>query len=119
MVLASRLLVAVAVAGLFATPIYADIIPTQHAPESKAKETVRHQLVNLGETTQAARDCAARLTEKEAAFFAQDPGRVQVVGQAEMWAGQTDLLWWEWVFGILALAGSIFAIAWATRDGSS
>jgi hypothetical protein len=106
MVIASRLIVALAVSGLFTTPIYADVIPSQYPSKSEAKEKVQSRLTEMGVKSEDARLRAQRLTEEEASFFAQNPDRVQVVGQ-EPFGGQADLFWWEWVFGILALVGPV------------
>lgn len=114
MILASRLLVALAVTGVFAAPLGADVVPSQYAssPESKAK--VQSRLTEMGLPSAEARNRAARLTEDEAAYFALNPARLQVVGRQEMWGGQSDNFWWEWVGGALALAG--VALFLATRD---
>jgi hypothetical protein len=77
---------------------------------------VEGRLMELGMTRDAAVSQAQQLTDGEAAYFAQNPDRVQFVGQ-EIWAGQADLLWWEWVFGIAALAGAIFYGVYLTNNG--
>lgn len=106
MVFASRLLVALAVSGLFTSPIYADIIPSQYPSRSEAKEKVQSRLTEMGVKSEDAKLRAQRLTEEEASYFAQNTDRVQVVGQ-EAFGGQTDLFWWEWVLGIVALVAPI------------
>lgn len=118
MVLAGRIVVTLALAGLFAGPIYADVIPTQQAPKSEAKNSVESRLVQLGQSPESAKTCVARLTEQEAKFFARDLSRVQVVGQ-EMWGGQADPLWWELVFGGVFLVGSLLVIYSFVSDGSA
>ena len=109
MVIASRLIVALAVSGLFTTPLYADVIPSQYSSKSEAKEKVQTRLTEMGVKSEDAKLRAQRLTEDEASYFAQNTNRVQVVGQ-EPWGGQTDLLWWELVFGIIAIIGPVIWI---------
>ena len=111
MAFASRFLVALAVTGLLSAPLYADVIPSQYSSKSEAKATVQSRLTEMGLKSEDAKLRAQRLTEDEAAYFAQNTNRIQVVGQ-EPFGGQTDLLWWEWVFGIAALAGAIFYGSW-------
>ena len=52
-----------------------------------------------------AHDRVARLSPEQASYLAADPARVQLVGQ-EMWGGQSNNLWWEWIGGIAALVGA-------------
>lgn len=114
MVGASRLLVAFSAACLFAQPLFADVIPTRRAGDSKdSTQKVQSRLVELGLTADAARDQAEKLTVEQTKYFAGNPDRVQLVGQGENFGGQSDNLWWEWVFGIgmLAVAGGIIIIA--------
>lgn len=118
MLLASRLLAALVVAGLFAAPIYADVIPSRHPTKSDAGGKVQARLVELGLPAAEAKRHADELTSDEAALFAANPDRLQLAGQ-EMWAGQSTNLWWEWVFGIISLGASVWTIMWFTRDGSS
>ena len=153
MVGVSRLLVAFAVAGLLSQPLYADVIPTRRAADTKdssqkvesrlvqlgldadaAKEQVKSltddqtkyfaadssdssakvqaRLVELGLTADAAKDQVQKLNVEQTKYFAANTDRIQLVGQ-ENWGGQSDNLWWEWVFGILALAavGAVILIA--------
>ena len=107
MVFVSRVVVALALAGVFAGPLYADVIPSRRSDATDAAQKVQGRLQELGLSRDAALSHSQQLTDHEAAFFAQNPDRVQIAGQ-EIWAGQTDLLWWEWVFGIAALAGAIW-----------
>lgn len=110
----SRLVVAFALAGLFAQPIYADVIPTRRAADAKdASRKVETRLVDLGLTADAARDQVQKLTVDQTRYFASNPDRIQLVGQGENFGGQSDNMWWEWVFGIgmLAVAGAIIVIA--------
>jgi hypothetical protein len=110
----SRFLVALAVVGLFAAPLYADVIPTRRAADSKeSDQKIQTRLVDLGLTADAAKDQVQKLTVDQSRYFAENPGRVQLVGQGENFGGQSDNMWWEWVFGIgmLAIAGAIILIA--------
>ena len=105
MVGASRLLVALALVGLFTQPLYADVIPTRRAGDTKeSSEKVQSRLVTLGMTADAAKDQVSQLTVDQTKYFAGNPDRIQLVGQGENFGGQSDNLWWEWVFGIVALA---------------
>ena len=108
MVAVSRLLVALAVAGLFSTPLYADVIPTRRASDtSDSTQKVQNRLVQLGLTAGAAQEQVQKMTVEETKYFAGDLARVQLVGQGENWGGQSDNLWWEWVFGLAALGGVV------------
>ena len=111
MVGASRLLVALAAAGLFAQPLYADVIPTRRAGDTKeSSQKVQTRLVELGMTADAAKDQVQQLTTEQTKYFAGNPGRIQLVGQAENFGGQSDNMWWEWVFGIAMLAVGVGVI---------
>lgn len=115
MVNLSRAMLALAVTGLFCGPLAADVVPSRYASDSGAKQAVEAKLAASGVDAQVAQARAQRLTEEEASFFAADVQRVQVVGQ-EMWGGQSDNLWWEWLggLGFLAVAGvgiAIFAVS--------
>jgi hypothetical protein len=105
----SRLLVGLLIAAVLAGPVWADVIPTQYASPSGSQAKVEARLSELGFAPAEARLRAERLTDDQAAYFAHDPERLQLVGQ-EMWGGQSDNLWWEWVFGIAALVGVGFGI---------
>ena len=113
MVGVSRLLVALAVSGLLTSPLYADVIPTRRAGEtSESSKKVESRLLQLGVSADTAKDQVTNLTDEQTRYFAADSERIQLVGQ-ENWGGQSDNLWWEWVFGIAALgaAAAIIAIA--------
>ena len=110
MVAVSRLLVALAMAGLFTQPIYADVIPTRRAADTtESAKKVETRLVQLGVSADAAKDQIQKLTDDQTTYFAGNPERIQLVGQ-ENWGGQSDNLWWEWVFGLAALAGVAIVI---------
>lgn len=115
MVFASRLLVALAVAGIFSAPLYADVIPSRRAESSDASQKVQDRLMELGLSRNAAVNQEQHLTQAEARYFAHNPDRVQIAGQ-EPFGGQSDLLWWEWVFGSAALVGAIF-LTWYETAG--
>jgi len=113
--LVSRSVVALAAAALFSGPLYADVIPSRRAAGTDDADKVQARLVDLGVAADAARAQARELTSAELAYFAQNPDRLQRAGQ-EIFGGQSDNFWWEWVFGIGALVGVgfgyyIFAIA--------
>lgn len=110
MVNLTRAVVALALMGFFAGPLAADVIPLSYASESGAKRTVESKLAASGVDAGLAKARAARLTEEEAAYFAADAQRVQLVGQ-EMWGGQSDNLWWEWLGGLGFLAIAVGGIA--------
>jgi hypothetical protein len=103
--------VALAMAGLFTQPIYADVIPTRRAADtSDSAKKVETRLVQLGVSADAAKDQIQKLTDDQTIYFAGNPERIQLVGQ-ENWGGQSDNLWWEWVFGLAALAAvAIFIV---------
>jgi len=114
MVRVSRLLVAFAVTGLFAQALYADVIPSRRSSEtSDSSQKIQTRLVQLGLTADAAKDQAQKLTVDQSKYFAANLDRIQLVGQGENWGGQSDNLWWEWLFGIGALlvAGAVIVIA--------
>jgi hypothetical protein len=107
MVRVSRLLVAFAATGLLSHPLYADVIPTRRAADTAdASQKVQTRLVQLGLTAEAARDQVQKLNIDQTNYFAANLDRIQLVGQkGENWGGQSDNLWWEWLFGILILGG--------------
>jgi hypothetical protein len=110
MLVACRLVVALAVGGLVCPPVYADVMPTRRVPaEDTAPAKVESRLLDLGLGAAEARAQVRDLTGAEARYFAQNPERLQLVGQ-EIWAGQSDNLWWEWIGGLALLAGVTYAI---------
>jgi hypothetical protein len=105
MVAVSRLLVALAMAGLFSQPLYADVIPTRRATDTtESSKKVESRLVQLGISAESAKEQIQKLTDDQTNYFAGNPSRIQLVGQ-ENWGGQSDNLWWEWLFGLAALGG--------------
>ena len=114
MVRVSRLLVAFAVMGLFGQALYADVIPSRRSADtSDSSHKIQARLVELGLTADAAKDQAQKLSVDQSKYFAANLDRIQLVGQGENWGGQSDNLWWEWLFGIAALlvAGAVIVIA--------
>jgi hypothetical protein len=104
MVGVSRLLVALAVASFLSQPLYADVIPTRRAADTtESTKKVESRLVQLGVDANAAKEQVKSLTDDQTKYFAAETDRVKLLGQGENWGGQSDNLWWEWVFGILAL----------------
>lgn len=120
MVPVGRLMVAVALSGLFAQSLHADVIPTRRAGDStESARKVESRLLQLGVTPEAAKEQIQKLTDEQTAYFAGDPERIQLVGQeigAENWGGQSNNLWWEWVFGLVALAGVAFFIVFELHN---
>ena len=116
MVAVGRLLVAVAMAGLFTQSLHADVIPTRRAGDTtESAQKVESRLVQLGVTSDAAKEQIQKLTDDQTHYFAGNPERIQLVGQ-ETWGGQSDNLWWEWVFGIAALVGAVAIIMIAASN---
>lgn len=102
--LVTRAAVAAALSVLVSGPASADVIPARRPASSDAPERVQARLVQMGLSAPQARAQSVELTSAEAEYFARSPERLQWVGQ-EMWAGQSDNMWWEWLFGLAALAG--------------
>ena len=72
-------------------PCAADVIPTRYGDSSPAaKENVQANLVEQGLSTADAQTRADRLTSRELAFFAGNPGSVQTA---------SGLYNYEWVLG--------------------
>ena len=117
MVAVSRLLVALAMAGLFTQPLYADVIPTRRASDTtQSSKKVESRLVQLGISSESAKEQIQKLTDDQTNYFAGNPERIQLVGQ-ENWGGQSDNLWWEWLFGLAALGGvAAFIIIEVSKD---
>ncbi len=110
MVLVARVVVALAVAGFFAAPLCADVIPTRYGTDSGAAPKVEARLAELGLDAPTAQAHALQLTDGEASYFAWNPERLQLAGSQEIWAGQSDNFWWEWLFGLLSLGGAVVLI---------
>jgi hypothetical protein len=118
MVGVSRLLVALALAGLFAQQAYADVIPTRRASDtSDSSKKVESRLMQLGVAADAAKGQVQNLTDEQTKYFAASAERIQLVGQ-ENFGGQSDNLWWEWVFGILALGAAVGIIMIAVSNAN-
>ena len=109
MKLASRILAPLALLGLFAAPLCADVIPTRYPSKSDAHQKVEKALTNSGLSAADAQNRAGRLTVQEAAHFAGQ-AEFHPAGQ-ELWAGQSDNLWWEWIGGGAFLVASLIAIS--------
>jgi len=118
MVGVSRFLVALAASGLLTHSLYADVIPTRRAGDTTdSSKKVESRLVQLGVSSEAAKDQVKNLTDDQTRYFAADSERIQLVGQ-ENWGGQSDNLWWEWLFGILALGGAAAIIVIAVNNNN-
>ena len=114
MVGVSRFLVALAVSGLLTHPLYADVIPTRRPGDtSDSSKKVESRLVQLGVSAETAKDQVKNLNDEQTRYFAADSERIQLVGQ-ENWGGQSDNLWWEWLFGLLFLGAAAGGIAYYT-----
>lgn len=105
MIMATRVVVALAVAGFFSLPLCADVIPTRYESGSEAAQKMESRLAELGMDARVAGLHARQLTEEETAYFTEQPARLQMAGQ-EIFGGQSDNFWWEWLFGAAALAGT-------------
>jgi len=116
MVRVGQLVVALALSGLFMQSLHADVIPTRRAADTtESARKVEGRLLQLGVTPEAAKEQIQKLTDEQTAYFAGDPERIQLVGQ-ENWGGQSDNLWWEWLFGLIALAGVTFFIIYEINN---
>ena len=83
-----------------ALPCHADVIPTRRVERNPAAEQkVKARLEQLGVAPQEADRQVSELSHSDAAYFAQNPDRVQSVGH---------LYWYEWLGG-LVFAGVITA----------
>lgn len=83
---------------------WADVIPTRRVERNTAAEQkVKARLEQLGVTSQEADRQVADLTSRDAAYFAENPGRVQAAA---------GLYWYEWLGGIAfaVLVGAIIII---------
>lgn len=120
MIFACRLVVALALGGLVCPPVYADVIPSRRASEAgdSSAQKVESRLMELGVQAGTARTEVNNLTSAETRYFAQSPERLQLVGQeAELWAGQSNNFWWEWIGGIALLVGvTAFIYAFAKTN---
>jgi hypothetical protein len=115
MILACRAVVAMALFGIVCPPLHADVIPSRRAETpSGAVGRIESRLVGIGAPASAVKAEVSRLTASEAEYFAATPERLALVGrQSEMWAGQSNNLWWEWIGGIVLLTGVGIAIYYA------
>jgi hypothetical protein len=105
--LALRTVVTLALLGVLVGPVWGDVIPSRYAEKSDSKAKVEARLTELGVASADAKSSTRQLSEAQAAYFADSPDRVQVVGQ-EIFGGQSDNLWWEWIGGIATLGGVAF-----------
>lgn len=109
---------------VFAAPAAADVIPSRiETEEDKAAQAkVEHRFAQLGYAPETARLRAQELSLDEAAFFARAPGALRFVGQQgpdegqDIFSGQSYNLWYESVFGVIALGVTVLAIGWAVKD---
>jgi hypothetical protein len=99
--------------AVFATPLYADVIPSKRAQGAADQARVGDRVSSLGGDTAQAKASAADLTSKDGAFFASHPERVQVVGaQQDMFSGESNNLWFETILGAGWLVAGVGIIAY-------
>lgn len=115
MKLVRRLVVTASVFALLATSVHADVIPSTYKNESESRTKVEAKFTEMGLKSQTAHLRAQGMTDEEAAYFADDVQRIQVSGQ-EIWAGQTDMLWYEWIGGLAALGGTVALIFFMANE---
>jgi hypothetical protein len=102
---------------VFASPLFADHVRARRSQDGKATAAVTDRLVSLGVERASAERQVKTLTERELAYFAADPTRIQVVGAAQdMFSGQSDLVWYEAVGGLAMLVGGIALIFFAQSN---
>lgn len=115
----SRVLAMLAAAACFAGPLHADVIPSRRGGDrADAAGKIESRLAQLGVAPEAAKEQLRNLSDDQARYFAQSPERIQLVGQgdAENFGGQSDNMWWEWLFGIGALVGAGLIIYFAAQN---
>src|SRR5258705_151710 len=96
-----KLLLGVVASLIAISPCLADVIPTRRVERNAAAEQkVKARLEQLGVASQEADRQVADLSTQDAAYFAQNPDRVQAA---------TGLYWYEWIGG-LVFAGVVAAI---------
>jgi hypothetical protein len=99
-----KLLLGVVLFHCAVVPCFADVIPTRRVEKNTAAEQkVKARLEQLGVTSQEADRQVADLTPRDAAYFAENPGRVQAAA---------GLYWYEWLGGIAfaILVGAVIII---------
>ena len=113
----ARAITVVMAFAVFSTPLFADHIRSRGSKDAKATAAVTERLVSLGVERASAERQVKALTDREVAYFAADPTRVQVVGAAQdMFSGQSDLVWYEAIGGAAMLAGGIVMIFFAQSN---
>jgi hypothetical protein len=96
-----KLLLGVVLFHLAVLPCLADVIPTRRVEKNPAAEQkVKSRLEQLGVTPQEADRQVADLSPRDAAYFAENPDRVQAAA---------GLYWYEWLGG-LAFAAAVAAV---------
>ncbi len=99
--------------AVFATPLYADVIPSRRAKAPTDGAKVAERVATLGVQPAAAKSETVELTASDRAFFAAHPERVQVVGaQQDMFSGESNNLWFETIVGGFWLAIGVGLIAY-------
>ena len=96
-----KLLLGVVAFLIAALPCLADVIPTRRIERNAAAEQkVKARLEQLGVAPKEAERQVDGLSVRDAAYFAQNPDRVQAAGH---------LYWYEWLGG-LAFAAVVAAV---------
>ena len=96
-----KLLLGVVALLVAALPCLADVIPTRRVERNAAAEQkVKARLEQLGVAPQEADRQVSDLSPQDAAYFAQNPDRVQAAA---------GLYWYEWLGG-LAFAAVVAAV---------
>ena len=114
MKLVNRVIVMASVVALLSASVYADVIPATYGEKSDDRAKVEAKLTEMGLKPQSAHFRAQGMTNEEATYFAGDVHRIQVSGQ-EIFAGQTDMMWYEWIGGIVSLGG-VIGLIWFMAD---
>ena len=80
-------------------PCFADVIPSRRAEKNSATEqALKSRLEQVGLSAPEAEHQVGELTDREVAYFGQNPDRVQLVG---------GLYWYEWLAGATILTGIV------------
>ena len=96
-----KLLLGVVASLIAILPCLADVIPTRRVERNAtAEQKVKARLEQLGVPSQEADRQVGDLSTRDAAYFAQNPDRVQAA---------TGLYWYEWLGG-LVFAGIVAAV---------
>lgn len=96
-----QLLLGVVAVHLFLSPCFADVIPSRRIERNtEAEQKVKARLQQLGVDAREADRQVSDLSPRDAAYFAQNPERIQYA---------SGLYWYEWFLG-LAFAAVLIII---------